>query len=142
MTQNNTEYSVMIIDDDEIDRYLLKRKLKELELEFQIVEKTNGQEALDFFVENEQEDVDAPEGYPPQVVFLDINMPLMNGWEFLREFSSLYEKARLENSIVVMFTSSNVPEDKARLHDFVFVKGYLLKGEFSAADLKGILKYL
>lgn len=130
----------MIIDDDEIDRYLLKRKLKELDLTFQFIEKTNGQEALDFFVECESGTVELPEGYPPQIVFLDINMPLMNGWSFLSAFSKLYDSVRLENSVVVMFTSSNMPEDRAKLSDFIFVKGYLLKGEFGADDLKAILE--
>ena len=142
MTQAKPLYSVMIVDDDEVDRYLIKRKLKELGFSYHFFEETNGKDALDFFVGCEREKTAPPSGYPPHIVFLDINMPLMNGWEFLREFSGLYSQARLENSVVIMFTSSSTPEDKARAKEYNFVKGYLLKGEFGATDLKQILESL
>ncbi len=129
-------YSVLIVDDDETDRYLLKRQLKQTNLDLTIFEKENGQDAYDFFDNYSENKEKYPEAFPPLIVFLDINMPLLNGFEFLEKFSVLKNKGDLESTVVLMFTSSEREEDRNKVLKYNFVKGYLLKGEFDIEMLR------
>ena len=61
-------------------------------------------------------------GSKPNLIILDINMPIMDGWEFLEEYSKFEDKAP-----VVMLTSSITDDDHNRSKDFSFVVGYYTK---------------
>ncbi len=66
------------------------------------------------------------QGHAVDLVLLDINMPLMNGFEFLVEYERL-DPAQRADAVVVMLTSSPDPEDRARAFSFASVKGYVTK---------------
>ncbi len=70
-----------------------------------------------------------PEAFPPLVILLDINMPVMGGFEFLEAYHQLRKKrSELElSSIIVMLTSSAEYEDKKLSHSFAAVKDYVVK---------------
>lgn len=129
---------VLIIDDNEVDRYLLSRQLKETQLEIAIHQASDGQKGLDFFKENYSKK--ELKEFPPLVVFLDINMPEMDGHEFLKSFESLRGQVGAEPSVIMMFTSSESEIDKSRALSYSFVKDYLVKGQFSAIQLKEKIK--
>jgi len=71
----------LIIDDDQVSVMAIKRALKKLKILNPIVEATDGQYALDILRKDAQEN----NGLPPYLVTLDLNMPRMDGFEFLEE---------------------------------------------------------
>ena len=110
-----SNFSIMIIDDDEVDRYLLKRILNKVGTSHQIFEADNGKTALDFFSRYEENTKKYEGKFPPLLVFLDINMPIMDGWGFLDELISLDLK---EHIIINMITSSIDPLDHQKWSNF------------------------
>lgn len=126
----------LIIDDEEVDRYLLTRFLKKTKLNVNICEKVNGKEAIEFLKEYDKHASESPEIFPPILIFLDINMPLVNGHQFLAEFQEIRKHLDFSASIVMMFTSSDSEEDKSKIMQYDFVKDYLIKGEVDADILK------
>ena len=96
---------ILLIDDDDDDNYFHKMVIDEMNITEHVEIAFNGLEALTF-LKNENQP-------KPDLVFLDVNMPKMNGWEFLEAHKLLSEeqKAKL---IVVMLTTSSNPEDKKR----------------------------
>ncbi|MBQ4811170.1 response regulator [Pseudoalteromonas luteoviolacea] len=128
--------SVLIVDDSEDDRYILTRQLKETKIPIsQIFECSEGASALRFFVDFEKNVKRYSNGYPPTFVFLDINMPLMDGFEFLEEFKKIQVEKGLD-PIVIMFSSSDRKEDVDRATEFSIVKAYLVKGKYDIDQLK------
>lgn len=127
---------VLIVDDTEVDRYILKRNLSATGLELAVEECENGEEALDYFREYNTLKLSSPKTYPPLIIFLDINMPLTNGLEFLAEYTHLRDEFSLDSSVVMMFTSSRRPEDTQTVSQYDFVKDYLVKGNYDVQNLK------
>lgn len=121
-----------IIDDDPIFIYGTKRIMKEVSFSDTIFEYNNGQEALEGLSEISES------GEPmPGVIFLDLNMPIMNGWEFLEEFNKL--PIRSEKKIIIYIVSSSVdPRDLERVKDFRQVDNYILK-PITPNDLAAVL---
>ena len=108
-----------MVDDDEVDRETLQRSVEEMGLENPIRMARNGEEALAVLRgENGHEPIDGP-----YLILLDLNMPRMNGIEFLREMRS---DAELHRSIVFVLTTSNAEADRIAAYD-AHVAGYILK---------------
>lgn len=129
---------VLIVDDSEIDRYILNRKLSRLgEDAVIIVEQQDGEEALSYLSECLKNDLNIPE-----VIFLDLNMPKMGGFEFLAKFSPMHQGSELRKSHVMMYSSSDRKEDKLRAYGFPCVKDFLIKGELSVDDLEQKMNHL
>ena len=130
----------MIVDDDETDRYLLKRTLKKENIEGEIFEATNGKEALDFLTNIKENIEKYGDDFPPILIFLDINMPIMGGFEFLEEYSKFFEtKKDYISSVFTMYTSSEREEDKQKVSSYDFVKGYIVKGDMNSEKLNSII---
>lgn len=99
---SRTIKSIMLIDDNKIDNFFHQRVIRKYDETIEVVIKESGQEALDYLVGKRERD--------PDIIFLDINMPGMNGWEFIEHYNKL--DPRLHNSnIVVMLTTSINPDD-------------------------------
>lgn len=130
------EISIMIIDDDEVDRYLLQRQLKDCQLSLNIFEKSDGQEAIDFFLEYSKQQSNFPELYPPLIIFLDINMPRMDGLSFLETFKAIEDQINVKPIVIMMFTSSEDAGDKDKAFSYDLVKDFLIKGKFDFKELK------
>ncbi len=97
---------ILLIDDDEPTNFLNELVIKQVDCAEKTVAVQSGQAALDFLKER------INGGYPqPALIFLDINMPVMNGWEFLEEYKKLDsdQKAKM---VMVMLTTSLNPDDK------------------------------
>ena len=104
---------ILVIDDDEPTNFFTRIILEEADCCNHIKTVQSGQEALDYQAQSEKPGAD-PNLYPsPDLIFLDINMPAMNGWEFLDEYRNL-SIAPQHKIIMVMLTTSLFPEDKAK----------------------------
>ena len=133
-------FSVLIVDDNEDDRYLLKRDLDQTGLNLKVFEKKDGEDALEFFHNYEENRKLHPHIFPPLVIFLDINMPKIDGFTFLKEFTLIRQQFSLKSSIVIMFSSSERPEEREKALSYDFVSGYLTKGKFGLDDLSSKIK--
>jgi len=99
---------VMVIDDTYMDRFLAEKVIKKYSFAEHIVICSSAPDALSYLisVENTPEEL-------PQLIFLDIRMPEMDGFDFLDRFMRLPEAVK-EKCQVVMLSSSTNPEDRER----------------------------
>ena len=102
--------SICIIDDDPITVFGIKKILKTIVICDNIITYHNGKVAIDGIRNILKEGKDLPE-----VIFLDINMPIMDGWQFLEEFITLPLEKRVKVNIV---TSSIDPSDWQKSEGF------------------------
>ncbi|MFT4747592.1 MAG: CheY-like chemotaxis protein [Congregibacter sp.] len=127
--------SVLIIDDSEIERYILSHQLKKIGVS-EIMQQTNGTSGLEFlknYLYNLQQ---YGASFPPAIIILDVNMPIMGGFEFLQKFAELKTQVDLDICQILMYSGSDDPQEKARALQYDFVKGFLIKGESSTEELK------
>jgi len=121
---------ICIIDDDNTCHFIARLLITKILSKPDILQFFNGQEAFDF-IETWQ---DKPESLP-SIIFLDINMPIANGWRFLdmlRELKNLYQPA------IYITSSSQDQRDFSRLQYYREVKGFIPK-PVSKEILEGIL---
>lgn len=112
---------IMLVDDNKNDNFFHEREIKKTHLETIVIPKESGAEALEYL--NSMIKV----GYTkPILIFLDINMPGMDGWAFLEEYNKL-DKEIQSGIIVVMLTTSDNPETKARAMSWSSVSDYITK---------------
>lgn len=112
-----------IIDDDKIYVNLVRKIIEIKKLSQNLLIFKNGLEALDYFkviLSNMTEDK------LPDIIFLDLNMPVMDGWEFLGEFIKI--KNNFDKKITLYVVSSSIdPRDLERAKSFNMVTDYLIK---------------
>lgn len=95
----------MLVDDNKIDNFFHERVIKKYNAAIKVIIKESAKEAL-YFLQSK----DYSKNSPTSVIFLDINMPGMNGWEFLEEYKNLDKNLQCK-LIVVMLTTSQNPDD-------------------------------
>jgi CheY-like chemotaxis protein len=116
-----TQHTVCLIDDDRIYQFTAKKILESTGLSKEIFIFNNGEEAINFFRENSQ----AAEKLP-DIIFLDINMPVMDGWQFLEEFQVLHQD--LGKKISIYMVSSSVDDyDIKKSKEYSLVADYVIK---------------
>ena len=119
---NELRHNVCLIDDDKIYQFTAKMILEATGLTHSIKTFFNGQEAIDYLLDPTNND---PEKLP-DVIFLDINMPVMNGWEFLEAFQIFWKD--LHKRIVVYVVSSSVDaSDIQKSKTYEAVTDYVIK---------------
>jgi CheY-like chemotaxis protein len=129
---------ILVIDDDEPTNFFTRIILEEADCCNHIKTVQSGQEALDYLAQSEKPGAD-PNLYPsPDLIFLDINMPAMNGWEFLDEYRKV-GIAPQHKIIMVMLTTSLFPEDKAKAGRSPEISGFENK-PLTLEKLERILK--
>lgn len=109
--------SVLLVDDDNSCNFLHRRLLRKSERVEQIAIANDGLEALEYIKECPNSEQACPE-----VIFLDINMPRMNGWEFLEAYKNLPPEQK-KSIVLIMLTSSLNPDDKKRADQYEEVAG-------------------
>ena len=109
---------ILLVDDDNDCNYFHKKILKEMDCTESIHVVNDGAEALDFIKSCNKENNQVPE-----LIFLDINMPRMNGWEFLEAYEKLPPAFRAQTVIVMLTTSLN-PDDKERAAKLPVINGF------------------
>ena len=97
----------MLVDDNPHDNFFHERVINQNNAADIVVAKQTGMDALEYLKSKKDEDMH------PDLIFLDINMPGMNGWEFLEEYNKLDEKFK-SRAIIIMLTTSDNPDDKMK----------------------------
>jgi CheY-like chemotaxis protein len=106
---------VLLVEDDSVDAMTIKRSLQDLESKTMLVRSTNGEEALEYLRN--------PDNEMPCIILLDLNMPKMNGIEFLKIVKT---DNRLKKIPVIVLTTSK--EDSDIIESFeLSVAGYMIK---------------
>lgn len=126
---------LLLVDDRDDCNYLHKLVLTKMECAEQIAVALNGKEAIEFLKSRIN-------GAPPQpeIIFLDLNMPVMDGWEFLDEYKKL-DDAQRAGIIVVMLTTSLNPKDRARAAQNKYVNEFVPKFLDEKSMLEIVNKY-
>lgn len=113
--------TVTVVDDDDVFVYLTTKIMKQTRLVDSITVFSNGLDALDFIKAN-RENVEVL----PKIMFLDLSMPIMNGWQFLTEYASL-NLGRTNKMTIYICSSSISPDDVSRAKTFSAVSDYIIK---------------
>ncbi len=130
MSQTKT---LTLIDDDEIFVFLTKKAIQKTNLVDQIKVFSNGLDALNFLKENSNE-----MELLPEIILLDLNMPIMDGWQFLEEYARLYPF--IGKKITIYICSSSIsPQDISRAKAINEVTDYIIK-PISKVKLIEVLK--
>lgn len=112
---------VFIIDDDPIHQRIAQIMISKHNLFDEYFSYTDAQKALDFLQENKKNEETLPD-----VILLDLNMPVLDGWDFLETFETLIKE--FKKNIRVFIVSSSVDEkDLLRSKSYVGVKGFISK---------------
>jgi CheY-like chemotaxis protein len=108
---------VLLIDDDKINNFLSTLIIKQSKIAEVCKECFNGQEAIDFLNNINTETL-------PDVIFLDLNMPVLDGWQFLESFMLMEFHSLIP---IYILTSSNYDADMNKAKTYSVVKGYIVK---------------
>jgi len=123
---------ICLIDDDQFYLFSMRRMIEINHLCTTIAECKNGQEAINYISKSLTEKETLPD-----VIFLDINMPVMNGWEFLEAYEKLDSKIKKKAKLYVV-SSSIDSNDKAKAKAYKTVTDYIIK-PVSIDQLKQLL---
>ncbi|EKR74375.1 response regulator [Leptospira noguchii] len=103
---------ILLIDDNQDDNFFHERVIYKGNYAEKVIAKQSGQEAL-LFLKNKSKNIEPF----PNLIFLDINMPGMNGWEFLEEYKKLDQELQT-STLIIMLTTSDNPDDKNKFSQF------------------------
>lgn len=112
---------VLLVDDDSINNFINERLIRKANISEEVQVVLNGKEALDYLKRRSE----AYNKRSPDLILLDINMPVMDGFEFLEAFKKLDLKDK-KSIVIVMLTTSTNPNDTQRLNNSEVV-GYINK---------------
>lgn len=112
---------VCIIDDDKIYRFTTEKYIHMLKLASRVLSYSDGEEALDFLKQNTYREENLPD-----IIFLDVNMPIMDGWDFLEEYREL--APRLPKRITIYMVSSSIDiRDRERAQQITDISDFIVK---------------
>lgn len=121
--------NILVVDDDDADAKAVKRGFSQSNLKYQILRAQDGFEALELLKKTNE--------VPHIIILVDINMPKMNGFEFIKE---LRKEPILKQSIVFALSTSNSEEDKKKAYD-LNVAGYITKNK-AGKNFENVVKLI
>lgn len=110
-------YQILLIEDDPIFTFLLEKGIEHAQLKGNLNNFSNGKLAIDYLVKEYSETSN-------YIIFLDLNMPVMNGWEFMDQLETF---AKTDNCMVFVLTSSAYRNDIERLKKKPLVADFVTK---------------
>lgn len=124
---------ICFVDDDEIYKFTVNKMLEKKNLGKETITFGDGEEALEFLKENKND-----KSKLPDIIFLDINMPIMDGFQFMDEYVKL--KPELTKKIIIyMITSSIDPVDKNHAAKYEDITDFIVK-PISSETLESLIK--
>lgn len=115
----DSKLNLLVIDDDDINIFIIKKIVEKTGFDIEMVSKSNGQQAIDYLSERISQGL-----VLPRLVLIDINMPVMNGWEFIEAYNSL----GIQQQVDMYILSSSVYEnDIEKTKSYSSVKGFISK---------------
>ncbi|MEP2736954.1 MAG: response regulator [Erythrobacter sp.] len=120
--------TILVVDDCDLTQMVIAMEIARFNPSVTIIEAFDGQEAMEKLREMSS---------PPEAIFLDINMPRMNGHDFLEA----YQAGSMEQGNVAMMSSSSLDEDRQRAEQYACVKHYFTK-PFNAQHLEQTVPHL
>ena len=114
-------HTILLVDDDAPTLFLNKLVIEDLDCTDRVLTAENGRQAIDMLTEKIDD-----EFLCPDLILLDINMPIINGWEFMDKYQilSAEQKAKI---VVVMLTTSLNPDDRSRAESIEDIKDFVSK---------------
>jgi CheY-like chemotaxis protein len=112
---------IMVVDDNKIDLYIVDIILKKNNFAREVLKMESGKAAMDYLLANK----DYPENLPG-LIFLDINMPGMNGFEFMEGYNDLPDGIK-KDCIILMLTTSINSDDMTRAANNKFILKFMNK---------------
>lgn len=134
-TCNNLE-EIILIDDDPIQHLICKRMFQSLEIQIPIKNCYNGQEAFSYLKEMSNHLFSSRK----RLIILDLNMPVMDGFEFLERYCGLDKYCTAKDHLIVL-SSTVLKSDRLIAIDFSILKGYYEK-PLKLTTLEDILRRL
>lgn len=113
--------SVLLVDDNEIDNFINEKVMSSTGFANDVVVKLSADDALSYLREVQDDDSRIPD-----LIFLDLNMPGKDGFDFLEEYEAIGDKVRSKTRIIVL-SSSISPEDINRASTNPHVQKYINK---------------
>jgi CheY-like chemotaxis protein len=123
---------IMLIDDNPDDNFFHIREIKKVIPDISIITKHSALDALQYLNSNPEE--------LPGLIFLDINMPVMNGWDFLEEFRRIDDSLKKIITIIMLSTFDNL-NDIQKAESFENITGLIEKPLTNEKMKENILKY-
>jgi len=118
--------TILFIDDDPITLMLCKMVITKAAFSNEIATTKNGEEALQYFKTLKQIKSNGEFKKQPQLIFLDLNMPVMGGWEFLDSFNTP-DYSDYNDTNVIILSSTVDPEDLEKSKKYPMVIDFLSK---------------
>jgi two-component system chemotaxis response regulator CheY len=114
--------NVCIVDDDDLFQFVMRQHFERLGMVENIHKFNDGEQALSYIQSLLPQDTDSL----PELILLDVNMPYMDGWQFMREFVKLDIPADKKIRIYIL-SSSTHESDLQKAKEFPVLAGYLVK---------------
>lgn len=115
----DTKINLLVIDDDDINIFIIKKIVEKTGFDIEMVSKSNGQLAIDYL-----KDAISRGATLPHLILIDINMPVMNGWEFVEA----YQLLGIAKPVDLYILSSSVYEnDIEKTKSYSAVRGFISK---------------
>ena len=129
--------NIMLVDDDKIFNFLSEKTITSLGLANEIHFALNGKQALELLEEYKKGNVQRPD-----IIFLDLNMPEVDGFSFLKNFKDLPDPIKSKSKIVVL-TSSNSAKDRSQAFTYPNVIQFITKPlkQSDIEDLKKLINH-
>ena len=114
-------HTILLVDDDAPTLFLNKLVIEDLDCTDRVLTAENGRQAIDMLTEKKDDGFLCPD-----LILLDINMPIINGWEFMDKYQTLSAKQKAK-IVVVMLTTSLNPDDRSRAESIEDIKDFVSK---------------
>lgn len=132
---------VLCIDDDQITLVLCEMVIRKAKFAQEVIKAHNGKEGLSWFSAyfSRQKSKSSPSEEAPTIIFLDLNMPVMNGWDFLEDYMMKYADRLPETKVVIVSSTVN-PEDFSRANRYDLVIDFINK-PLTAEGLQDLMEH-